>query len=128
MGFSSPNALYFSLGAFLQRSEERLRSKGKYHRKVDRLDCFGIPCILKIECRRYTCAGCGRCFVPPLPGVRPGRHSSEPLREKIYCQRFAATFCDLKNHKVFDVVQGRSQSDLIGFLQTLRGRERVRVI
>jgi transposase len=43
-------------------------------------------------------------------------------------QRFATTFCDLKNHKVFDIVKGRSQADMVGFLQKLHGRERVRVV
>ena len=43
-------------------------------------------------------------------------------------QRFATTFCDLKNHKVFDVVKGRSAAEMIGFLKNLRGRERVRIV
>jgi transposase len=119
-----------------------------------------------------------------LPGIRPGRHSSEPLREHVYqqhhdgicaatlarrrdlgqatvgriyaqfterkakerlsldCptvlgidehslhrrQRFATTFCDLKNRRVFDVTAGKSDADLQWFLSGLRGRERVRVV
>ena len=43
-------------------------------------------------------------------------------------QRFATTFCDLKNHKVFDIVKGRSEGDILGFLRTLQGRDRVRVV
>ena len=43
-------------------------------------------------------------------------------------QRFATTFCDLKNHKVFDIVKGRCEADLLGFLGSLQGRERVRVV
>jgi transposase len=122
--------------------------------------------------------------VQPLPGIRRGRHSSEPLRQtlferhhdgvcaatlaqregfgqatigRIYAQfterkarerlsldcpqvlgidehtlhrhqRFATTFCDLKNHRVFDLTPGRNAADLEPFLQTLRGREKVRVI
>jgi transposase len=27
-------------------------------------------------------------------------------------QRFATTFCDLKNHRVFDLVPGRSEANL----------------
>ena len=43
-------------------------------------------------------------------------------------QRFATTFCDLKNHRVFDIVAGRSQSDLRSFLASLQGRDKVRVV
>ena len=41
---------------------------------------------------------------------------------------FATTLVDLKNHKVFDVVLGRSESSLSKYLQRLPGRERVRVV
>jgi transposase len=119
-----------------------------------------------------------------LPGVLPGRHSTEPLRETIYqrhddgicastlarradvgqatvgriyaqfterkakerlsldCphvlgidehslhrkQRFATTFCDLKNHRVFDLTPGKSDAELRPFLGRLRGRDKVRVV
>lgn len=43
-------------------------------------------------------------------------------------QGYATTFCDLRKHKVFDVVKGRSAKDLAGFLEQLRGRERVKVV
>jgi transposase len=43
-------------------------------------------------------------------------------------QRFATTFCDLKNHRVFDISPGRSEPELAAYLRTLRGRERVRVV
>jgi transposase len=43
-------------------------------------------------------------------------------------QRFATTFCDLKNHKVFDVVEGKSAADLERYLSGLHGRENVRVV
>ena len=43
-------------------------------------------------------------------------------------QRFATTFCDLQNHRVFDLSPGRSEAELAGYLRTLRGRERVRVV
>jgi len=163
----------------------RLHSKEKYSRKARHLDYLGIPCMLIIHCRRYFCRPCNRTFVQPLPGLRPGRHSTEPYRERVYrhhhegicassmmakmerigaatvgriytqftarkaaerlslqCptvlgidehtlhkgQRFATTFCDLKNHRVFDVVKGRREADMIAFLSSLQGRERVRVV
>jgi transposase len=43
-------------------------------------------------------------------------------------QRFATTLCDLKNHRVFDIVPGRSEADLRGFISRLEGRHQVRVV
>jgi len=43
-------------------------------------------------------------------------------------QRFATTFCDLKNHRVFDISPGKSEVELAGYLRTLRGRDQVRVV
>ncbi len=161
-----------------------LRSKGRYERRVRHLDCFGHPSKLVIQCRRYRCVACAKSFVQPLPGIRPGRRSSEPWRRamferhhdgicasslaqreglgqatvgRIYAeftarqarerlsldcpkilgidehtlhrhQRFATTFCDLKNHRVFDLSEGRSEAELRPYLRTLRGREQVRVV
>ena len=161
-----------------------LRSKGRYERRVRHLPRETRHVTLVVTCRRYRCLACQRTFVQPLPGIRPGRHSSEPLREsifqrhddgicastlaereaigqatvgRIYAQfterkarermnlecpvvlgidehtlhkhlRFATTFCDLRNRRVFDIVPGRSERELLGFLRQLRGRERVRVV
>lgn len=43
-------------------------------------------------------------------------------------QRFCTTFCDLKNHRVFEVQPGKSAAQLRHFLLTLKGREKVRMI
>jgi transposase len=43
-------------------------------------------------------------------------------------QGYATTFVDLKNHKVFDVVLGRSEASLRAFLEKMPGRHRVRVV
>ena len=43
-------------------------------------------------------------------------------------QGYATTLVDLRNHKVFDVVLGRSEKSLEGFLRGLRGRDRVKVV
>lgn len=42
-------------------------------------------------------------------------------------QRFVTTFCDLKNHRIFDIVKGKSGSDLLPFINQLQGRERVKI-
>jgi transposase len=41
---------------------------------------------------------------------------------------YATTLVDLKNHKVFDVVLGRSEPSLKGYLSRLQGREQVKVV
>lgn len=43
-------------------------------------------------------------------------------------QGYATTLVDLRNHKVFDVVLGRSESALKAYLERLPGRERVKVV
>lgn len=43
-------------------------------------------------------------------------------------QRFVTTFCNLKSRRVFDVVEGKSQADLIAFLRALKGRHKVKVV
>jgi transposase len=48
---------------------------------------------------------------PPILGIDEHRvHRGMP---------FATTFCDLKNRRIFDIVPGRSQSELAGFLSRL---------
>lgn len=41
---------------------------------------------------------------------------------------YATTFVDLKNHKVFDVQLGRSESSLRSYLSRLLGRDKVKLI
>jgi len=43
-------------------------------------------------------------------------------------QGYATTFCDLKNHSVFDVVLGRSEASLDSYLRSLEGKDLVRVV
>ena len=163
---------------------DRLHSKGRYERRARHLPWLGLQTVLAIRCRRYACLGCARSFVQRLPGLMPGRRSTEPWRESVYerhddgicasvlarresssaatvgriysqfterkarerlsldCpfvlgidehtlhkgQRFATTFCDLKNRRVFDISPGRSEAELSGYLAGLKGRERVRVV
>ncbi len=163
---------------------EHLHSKGRYRRQVRHLRSFGARVSLVIVCRRFKCLACGQSFVQRLPGIRPGRHSSEPFREQVYQQhqdgvcgsklaahfrigtatveriysqftarkakerrarlcplvlgidehtlhkkcRFATTLCDLRNHCVFDVAEGKSSKELERFLASLQGRKRVRVV
>jgi len=43
-------------------------------------------------------------------------------------QGYATTLVDLRNHKVFDVVLGRSEKSLEGFLRGLKDRDKVKVV
>src|SRR5206468_7732532 len=43
-------------------------------------------------------------------------------------QGFATTFCDLKNHKVYDVVLGRSELSLESYLAKLEEKDKVQVV
>jgi hypothetical protein len=43
-------------------------------------------------------------------------------------QGYATTFCDLKGHKIFDVVLGRSEKALESYLERLPGKDRVRIV
>lgn len=43
-------------------------------------------------------------------------------------QGYATTLCDLRTHKVFDVIAGRSEQSLAAYLQALPGREQVKVV
>jgi transposase len=41
---------------------------------------------------------------------------------------YATTFCDLRGHKIYDVVLGRSEAALENYLQKLPGKDRVRIV
>jgi len=41
---------------------------------------------------------------------------------------YATTLCDLRNHKVYDVVLGRSELSLEAYFQRLEGKDQVRVV
>src|SRR6056297_595224 len=38
----------------------------------------------QVNTHRYQCRRCRKSFIPPLPGIKPYRHSSEPFRKAIY--------------------------------------------
>ncbi len=43
-------------------------------------------------------------------------------------QGYATTLCDLRQHRIFDVVKGKSAQDLKSYLSQLQGKEKVKVI
>jgi transposase len=41
---------------------------------------------------------------------------------------YATTFCDLKNHRIYDVTLGRSEAALESYFLSLEGKEQVRIV
>ncbi len=68
--------------------------------------------------------------------LRAAERSANPcpqvlgIDEHFFTRRhgYATTFCDLRNHSVFDVVLGRSEAALETYLDRLPGKDRVRVV
>jgi transposase len=68
--------------------------------------------------------------------LQAAKMSSEPcpqvlgIDEHFFTKKkgFATTLCDLRHHKVYDVVLGRSEAALDGYFRRLRGKEKVRVV
>ena len=68
--------------------------------------------------------------------LRAAERSSAPcpqvlgIDEHFFTRRlgYATTFCDLKGHKIYDVVLGRSEAALESYLDRLPGKESVRVV
>jgi transposase len=76
---------------------------------------------------RYFRRGLARQFQqwhPPCCPVVLGIDEHFFTRRKGY----ATTFCDLRNHKVYDVVLGRSEASLEAYLNRLEGKSAVRVV
>lgn len=71
-------------------------------------------------------------FLERLAAERRGRSCPAVLGidEHFFTRRqgYATTFCDLKNHTVYDVVLGRSEASLESYLSRLEGKENVRVV
>jgi transposase len=162
----------------------KLRSKGRYQRRV-RHENWGMrSCVLELEARKWQCRGCGRYFRERFVGILPGQRASEAFQKMIYRQHldginrsrlgkregigaatveryfrrglqrqfgewhsarcpqvlgidehfftrrkgFATTLCDLKNHKVYDVVLSRSELSLEAYFQRLKGKPEVQVV
>ena len=41
---------------------------------------------------------------------------------------YATTFCDLKNHRIYDVTLGRSEAALESYFLSLQGKEQIRIV
>jgi transposase len=70
--------------------------------------------------KRYTETSTARTICPVELGIDE-HHFTKKLG-------FATTFTDHRKHRVFDVILGRSEESLKGYLLKLKGRERVRLV
>jgi transposase len=68
--------------------------------------------------RQFSARHNGRC--PPVLGID----------EHFFTRKkgFATTLCDLRRHKIYDVVLGRSEASLETYFQRLQGKDQVRVV
>ena len=64
----------------------RLRSKGRYTRRVRHEDWGVRHTRLELEARKFQCLDCKRHFRQRFPGILPCQRSSEAFREMIYRQ------------------------------------------
>lgn len=64
----------------------RLRSKGRYPRRVRHEDWGMRHCVLELEARKFQCLDCRRQFRQRFPGILPCQRSSEAFREMIFRQ------------------------------------------
>ena len=113
----------------------RLRSTEPFRRQVFWQHLDGICRKRLADRQRIGTATVERWFHDFL-GLQASKMSSEPCPEQLgidehfFTRRkgFATTLCDLKHHKVYDVVLGRSEASLEGFFRRLKGKENVKLV
>ena len=113
----------------------RMRSTEPFRRAVCQKHFDGISRSRLARRERVASATIERWFLAWLSQLCAERVGSQwPLvlgiDEHFFSRRhgYATTFCDLKNHKVHDVVLGRSEAALEGYLARGEGRHRVQVV
>jgi len=113
----------------------RRRSTEVFRRQVFWEHYDGINRKRVAQRQRIGAATVERWFLDHLR-LRASMMKSEPcptvlgIDEHFFSRKkgFATTLCDLKNHKVYDVVLGRSKNALDGYFRNLEGKENVRVV
>lgn len=112
-----------------QRATVRLK-KQVYHQHIDGISQQDLARTFKIGKatierwyhQRYQIENSERDNIPCPTVLGIDEHSFS--RQSGY----ATTFCDLRTHKVFDVVKGKSESELADYLSTLIDKDRVKVV
>ena len=113
----------------------RLRATEPFRRSVCQKHFDGISRSRLGQREGISSASVERWFIwylTLLAGERISRQCPQILGidEHFFTRRhgYATTFCDLKNHKVHDVVLGRSEASLEGYLGRLEGKHLVEVV
>ena len=113
----------------------RRRATEPFRRSVAERHWDGISRARLSQREKIGSATVERWFLEHLKRLASERkHASCPrvlgIDEHFFTRRrgYATTFCDLARKRVFDVVLGRSEASLEGYLSHLRGKERVQVV
>ncbi len=113
----------------------RLRATEPFRRSVCQKHFDGISRSRLAQRERLSSATIERWFLWYLRLLSGERISGDcpqvlGIDEHFFTRRhgYATTLCDLKNHKVHDVVLGRSEASLEGYLSKLEGKHRVQVV
>ena len=109
--------------------QRRLRATERFRRSVCQRHFDGISRSRLGRREKISSATVERWFgwfLRLLAGERIGQQCPRVLGidEHFFTRKhgYATTFCDLKNHKVHDVVLGRSEASLEGYLNRLEGK------
>jgi transposase len=112
-----------------QRATERLQyqvfhqhTEGVSQQSLSRDFKMGKATVERWYHRHYVLA-CQEIKNQPCPSVLGIDEHSFSKK-----QGYATTFCNLKRNKIFDIVKGKSASELAHYLQQLPGKENVKVI
>ena len=112
-----------------------MRATEPFRRAVCQKHFDGISRSRLGQRERLSSATIERWFVwylELLAGERIARQCPQILGiDEHFCTRrrgYATTFCDLKNHKVYDVVPGRSEAALEYYLERLEGKQQVKLV
>ena len=113
----------------------RHRATEPFRRRVCQKHFDGISRSRLAQRERVSSATLERWFLwylRLLSGERRNRECPRILGidEHFFTRRggYATTFCDLRNHKVYDVVLGRSETALESYLNRLEGKQQVEVV
>jgi transposase len=113
----------------------RMRASEPFRRSVCQKHFDGISRSRLGRRERISSATVERWYIGWL-SLRAGERTSSlcpqilGIDEHFFTRRlgYATTFCDLKNHSVYDVVPGRSEASLEGYLNRLEGKHLVKVV
>lgn len=113
----------------------RRRATEPFRRSVSERHWDGISRARLSERERIGSATVERWYLDYLNRLASERKNASCPRvlgidEHFFTRRrgYATTFCDLARKRVFDVVLGRSEASLQGYLSHLKGKERVQVV